>query len=595
MALSENEQKLANKLKGKILYYKPVDFLDVRAEYVYKINDKGMIVSTEIKSNDIYVLSRNDEFYSKQYEKEVLEDNLDEFKPSFKFKTYNYFSHPIIELYQNDNISLIYDISLNKVDLKKSNNYKELSENEIKEIELSNEVMDKIEKYQTSINAVVEDFHNQLNNKQELIKNVRDRYAYNMVNYQKSEYEYELQEASEDLPIIKEFYEDLKSGLTAEELEEEDRLFNKVYDENLNKNNAEKADLNEYKLQKIEKEKNDVKEKSKYLDKIKKFENKIYIDYSLSNEISKLIYADENGIVNIENGTTCFLNFSHSFLDPANFVLFTEAFSQKDFVGNRLKSNSNFSIGTDFLLYKNDKSALLLNFIDGDYFISIEKNNDEFKKYYKEYPVDETTEQKYIDVLKQFSDIHNVEAYLNNKFDKKVTNDDIEQSIVEAMVKDICNAQGKIAFANIYSSYSEELDSKLLQSFAENWIKKNDITKERIDNLYKKVEAEAKNRMDNYDAQKKLDEQNSIDKKIQNEQKIAEAVDKKLGIKSAQYKNIFDDFDNKTLKPIAKVEVKDLQMADPKKPFKEKLKGLFSFKKKTKEKDNDNFEDIERS
>ncbi len=536
MALSENEQKLANNLIGKIVYNKPYNLIDTDAKLVFTINDKGMILSSDYL-NHINVISRNDFFYSRYYEKEVLEDNLNEFKPSFKFKTYAYYNAPFIELYQNDNTSLIYEIESNKIKLSKNDNFKELYDDEIKDINLSTEAMDKIEKYQESINAVVEDLHNQISNKQNLLENIRNQYAYDMVKYETSESDYQSREASEELSIIKEFYDELKSGLSTEEIEEENRLFNEAFNEKTKKRQIEINESKQLQLKNLEIEKNEVKEKLKYLDKIKKFENKIYINNL--KEVSKLLYADENGIVKSTDNSIRFLNFSHSFVEPASFELLTEAFSQKNYVGEILKPNSGYEFGTDFVLFKNDKNALVLSINSGDYYLHLLKNDDYYKNNYKEYPIDETTAQGHIDILNQFSDIHNVEAYFNDRFSKQTTKDKIESSLITNLAIEICEKQGKKDDIGFNSSYCKELDSKLIQSFTENWIKKNNMSNEDIDNFYKNVEADAKYRMYSYDERQKNNEQQRKNKKIKDEQEIAKVVAKKLGLTPTKEFDIF--------------------------------------------------------
>ncbi len=173
MAFSINEKLLAEKLIGKISYPDPhiCDFYEI-----VDINEGGMVRLRKNKAISVY--ERGESYYPELLKRTTLDDRLDEFKQGGKFFLKKYASTVYYQLFTNGEYSFALDMEDGKLAIV-PNNYiaQYIPPQEVEQVLLSEEALDKIDKYQDSIETMYQDFKSEFASKSDILEAVRNSHA----------------------------------------------------------------------------------------------------------------------------------------------------------------------------------------------------------------------------------------------------------------------------------------------------------------------------------------------------------------------------------------------------------------------------------
>ncbi len=530
MALSENEQKLAEKIVGKIVYDSESDLSD--CDYIYDINDYGYI---EVSGDDTYACRRSESYYKNLYKKEVLDDQLDEFEKNFKFFRYEYIDTAQLELYRRGKFSLVLDLSDNTVTLTQNKYFQYLSANKIKGLELTDENLSLIEKYESSKESVLEDLKKaESRPKEKLIESIRNNCAHNFAVKDYASYEYQIEESQENFNIYRTYYNKLKEGLNAEELEREEELYQEELKRQIEEQKAERQRNLDSEAEALKKEKDLVAKKNS--ENFKEFQNKILFQESAyGGDILYCPYVDENGIIEVKGKSEIYgWDFTKSYITKDDLHMLEDEFSQENFVGQILGyKDKSVWLGAVIQLYRNDNYSLVYHLYNGgeDGYFKVHPTKKFEESYDNKKPklnVIETV--RYGDILKKYSDFNAVISELNQKFADAFSKSNVESFIINHNAISVVENKGMSDFI-IDSKYSLELEQKLVQNFTEKYLKENNYSKEEISRIYDEIERETQDRINRYEQDQVRGEENKKEYKIKNEREIEEAAREKLGLK----------------------------------------------------------------
>lgn len=126
-------------------------------------------------------------------------------------------------------------------------------------------------------------------------------------------------------PVIDSFYSQLKQKMSAEDLQEEEKLYQEEYDIQMQKNREESLKSQNIKLASREEVEKRLQENREDLGDLKKLQGKtLYEKSPIGGKYIKLLYADENGYVTLDSQNLRSRSFSSEFASYKNLGAYDE-------------------------------------------------------------------------------------------------------------------------------------------------------------------------------------------------------------------------------------------------------------------------------
>lgn len=525
MALSENELKLAQRFIGKISF-KESDYID-NPQVILDVNDFGMIEKTRL-NEDIFIIPRNESYYANQYERSILDEMLTDFKPTGRFFKEKYSFNPAFELFENGNISLVLD-DYNHISIKKKSDIEYLTVDEAAAINISDEMRNNIQKYENSINTLIEDYKTQLGaSKENVFIKTMEKHAYNLALLTLDENKYGIRDAEEDFAVVDAFYTKLKSNLSKEELKEEEKLYKEIYDEKVADIKQKIAKDKQFSERSLQKEKDRVLSRQPLVEKFSPLKGKLLFNSSSVSNFVIIDYIDENGYIekDFDNNNIFIHSLAEDYDRLDSLRVFENEFAKKDFSG---KVFTRQYWGPSIQLYRNSDFTLSLNFLDNDsnsFTLSINKNKefDERRKPAKNILL----KSNQIDIIERLSSLEAITTYLKVEEARKFSTNKIEDFLIDTLATKQAENNGLKKLLDLDSDYVKSLKDQVVQAYSKAYIKDEGLNPEQIKEFNERIEIYAKNKVKDYLKNKEQEKINRNNIKIKKEREIEETVAERL-------------------------------------------------------------------
>ena len=368
MAQSKTEKKLAELLKGKLCYKKSLQSI------LLDTNEYGIITLDKSAVDfrpKISFYERTDETYLDNFNRYVIDDDLDNFKKTGKLFTRSIDNDFYLELFKNEkqNLSICLDrtgwLFLLNLNAGQVNYYidkystKQDSKDQYKNI--YNKAKNYLRSKEYALQCLKEHLGYTTSN---LIKLIREKFALRLAEYNTSKHPTRSQYAQKE--AFKSYYEKLRSSLSKSQLQLENQLLEELYSKYIAQFLQNIQQQNQLNIEKdIQAHKMTIFYSQNVQKQIEPLEEEILFRlnaFSATN-FSKIIFTCDYGFVIVSDNKLQFItadSASFDFITQKKYHIFKEEFSSLHAIGQYfLNPNNKY----DFLLFDNGKYCI---YLEGD-------------------------------------------------------------------------------------------------------------------------------------------------------------------------------------------------------------------------------------